>query len=113
MCLLSNVVLGRRDNKRIVHLANTLHIPYYYCAMFWEQKPASRPFHWALKQMQGSAENTAMIGDQVFTDILGAKRVGMVAVLVTPLGPDHWATTLSRRRCKERLLIKELGLEPA
>jgi predicted HAD superfamily phosphohydrolase YqeG len=39
-----------------------------------------------------------MVGDQLFTDVKGAKKLGIMALLVDPLGGDHWLTRHRRRR---------------
>jgi ribonucleotide monophosphatase NagD (HAD superfamily) len=45
-------------------------------------KPSSRMFNFALKRANEKAENTVMIGDQIETDLLGAKKVGIHTILV-------------------------------
>lgn len=49
-----------------------------------------------LKQLDIQPEKTALIGDQLFTDILVANRCGILAVLVRPLDlkREWWATKL-------------------
>jgi 4-nitrophenyl phosphatase len=44
-------------------------------------KPASRMYEEALRRMDATAENTAMIGDRIDTDIAGAANVGLTTVL--------------------------------
>ena len=50
-------------------------------------KPSVKPIRKALKAMELSGENAALIGDQLFTDIAAAKRAKMTAVLVNPIEP--------------------------
>ena len=45
-------------------------------------KPSSRMFNFALKQANERARDSVMIGDQIETDLLGAKKVGIHTVLV-------------------------------
>src|SRR2546428_13086469 len=48
------------------------------------------------------AEPTALIGDQVFTDILGGNLLGVKTILVEPLSTQEFPTTRLIRRL-ERL----------
>jgi 4-nitrophenyl phosphatase len=45
-------------------------------------KPESAMFQLAMAQMNAKAETTAMIGDRLDTDILGAQRAGLVSICV-------------------------------
>ena len=75
--LLSN----SRKPSRPGHYAGLLDIPYLGHA----GKPGRAGFEQAMAQMGRTADRTAMVGDQIFTDILGAKRAGVLALLVEPL----------------------------
>ncbi len=48
-------------------------------------KPAKKPFRLALAKLQLEPQQVAVIGDQIFTDVWGAKRMGMLSVLVEPI----------------------------
>ncbi len=45
-------------------------------------KPSAAFFNYALESLNVSAKDTAMIGDDVFNDILGAQHVGIKGILV-------------------------------
>jgi hypothetical protein len=51
------------------------------------QKPRRRGFRWILQEMGLRPEEVAMVGDTLFTDIWGAKRLGIYAILVRPVDP--------------------------
>ncbi len=108
--LISNVILGPRRLKRLRHLGDLLEVPHVYGAHFWDRKPGPKAFRWAMARMGSQAENTAMVGDQLFTDILGGNRLGMFTVLVDPLGPDHWTTRLLGKRRRQNLALTQLGI---
>jgi HAD superfamily phosphatase (TIGR01668 family) len=60
-------------------------------------KPRRRAYLRAAESMGTSPETTAVIGDQVFTDILGGNRAGMTTILVRPFNfRDFPATKLMR-----------------
>ena len=48
-------------------------------------KPYKKSFLRAMEEMRVTAEQTAIIGDQIFTDILGGSRVGITTILVKPI----------------------------
>ena len=48
-------------------------------------KPGTAGFEQAMARMGRTAGQTAMVGDQIFTDILGARRMGILALLVEPI----------------------------
>jgi len=48
-------------------------------------KPGTQGFHAALEKTGCRPEEALMVGDQIFTDILGANRAGIPTVLVKPM----------------------------
>lgn len=48
-------------------------------------KPKTDGFIKAMEQVGASAEQTAIVGDQIFTDILGGSRAGVTTILVKPI----------------------------
>jgi uncharacterized protein len=57
------------------------------------RKPLPAGFRRALKLMQLGAHEAVVIGDQLFTDVLGAKLAGLEVILVDPLvRRDPWNT---------------------
>ena len=56
-----------------------------YFAMAKAGKPKKVGFQMAQKEMKLEKEEVAMVGDQIFTDVYGAKRCGFYAVLVEPI----------------------------
>jgi hypothetical protein len=67
-------------------------------------KPRASAFLRPAALMGTSPQSTAVIGDQLFTDILGGNRVGMYTVLVRPLGVWEFPGTMIVRLA-ERLLL--------
>ena len=69
-------------------------------------KPLSSGFKRALALVEGSVEDSIMVGDQLFTDVVGAHLIGMPAYLVAPLvDVDLKHTQLVRK--VEGLFLKE------
>jgi HAD superfamily phosphatase (TIGR01668 family) len=67
-------------------------------------KPLPFAFLRALKLVGSSTKTAAVVGDQLFTDVLGGKLLGMRTVLVAPLSTSDLPHTLLLRRL-ERLVL--------
>lgn len=80
-------------------LALELDIP----AIFYAVKPRKIAFRKALENMQLSPQEVAVIGDQIFTDILGGNRFGLHTILVTPISEKEFIWT-KLMRMLERLI---------
>lgn len=70
-------------------------------------KPHAYSFHKVFKKYHLSPHQVAIIGDQLFTDIVGGNRVGITTILVEPITlRDFWITKYNRYR--EEKKFKEL-----
>lgn len=71
--------------------------------------PAGKPFLWRIKRLlqekRIEKDKAVVIGDQVFTDLLMSKRLGMKCILVLPLSRSDLPHTKFLRLI-ERKLIK-------
>jgi HAD superfamily phosphatase (TIGR01668 family) len=67
-------------------------------------KPLPFGFLRAVKSAGGTRASAAVIGDQIFTDILGGNLLGMKTVLVLPLSESDLPHTLVLRRLEKLLL---------
>ncbi len=47
-----------------------------------------------------------MVGDQLFTDVLGAKRLGLYTILVRPVAPNREGPSVRFRRWLERQILR-------
>lgn len=56
-------------------------------------KPLAKAFQSALTALQGTANNTLVVGDQIFTDILGGNRTGLYTILVEPIDRNEFIGT--------------------
>ncbi len=80
--------------SRVMPLAQQLGLPYI--------APAWKPFPFALwravRRLGVERKSTAMVGDQIFADVLAARLAGLRSILVTPIFPDQepWWTRLKR-----------------
>lgn len=76
ICLLSNT-----RSYRVAYYALQLGVPYVGVAL----KPSREAARGAMRLLKARAEETVIIGDQIFTDILLGKRLGLYTILVKPL----------------------------
>lgn len=72
--------------------------------VFQAGKPGRSGYEKAMKLMGTVPENTLFVGDQLFTDIWGAKRVGIVTWLVKPIHPREEIQIVLKRRL-ERIVL--------
>ena len=76
------ILSNNRSPQRVEAFCSTLGIRYVGHA----GKPARRGYREAMAIAGVSAAETAMLGDKLLTDVLGAKRSGVLALMVEPLG---------------------------
>jgi uncharacterized protein len=69
-------------------------------------KPFRFAFERGLKRLGTSPSETAMVGDQLFTDILGANHLGIKTILVTPLSTKGLPHTRLARKIEKLILSK-------
>lgn len=70
-------------------------------------KPGRTAYRRATERLGLSPQAVAVVGDQVFTDIFGGKRAGLLTILVTPLGHREFPAT-RLVRLVERLWLHRL-----
>ena len=68
-------------------------------------KPNGRALRAAMEAMETGREETAVLGDQLFTDVLAAKRVGLCAMIVFPI-KDKKTPFVKCKRFLERQLMR-------
>lgn len=76
------ILSNNRSSRRVDTFCASLGIRYVGHA----GKPSPRGYREAMEQAGVGPEHTAMLGDKLLTDMLGANRSGVLAVMVEPLG---------------------------
>lgn len=88
VCILSN-----SNKPKVAEVARQLELP----AIQGAKKPLGHGFAEALELCGVTPGQAVIVGDQTYTDILGAHRAGMRGILVRPLSDnDLWHTRLLR-----------------
>lgn len=67
-------------------------------------KPGRAGYIRAMEQMGTDSDNTLFVGDQLFTDVWGARRVGIVSYLTRPIHPREEFQIVLKRRL-ERIVL--------
>jgi uncharacterized protein len=95
--------------NRLKHWAKRLDIP--SIGLFGSGmavKPFARAFRRALHDLRLPASQVAVVGDQVFTDMLGGNLIGAFTILVRPLSSSGMPHTSLVRRL-EKLVLRGLA----
>lgn len=79
------VVSNNFSPHRVQIAADHLGLPYLARA----RKPSRRFFRKAMEEMNLPAAKVAIVGDQLFTDVLGGNRMGAFTILVDPLSEER------------------------
>lgn len=98
LCILSNA-----RKKRVELFNQKLSLPAIHNA----GKPFKRSFANAMRLMGTDSGNTAVIGDQLFTDILGGKRLGLFTILVAPISAKELLWTKFMRKLEKRIISSQ------
>ena len=96
----SNTMHPRRLHK----LAGEMGIPY----ILGVRKPWPRGYRKSMEMLGSTPATTAMLGDQIFTDIMGANALKLHTILLRPaLSTYEFIWTVMVRRV-ERILVRHL-----
>lgn len=96
------VLVSNNKKKRVLSFAKKLGLPYVSMAM----KPLTRAFRKTSKKFGLPARSIAVVGDQVFTDILGGNLFGALTILVEPL-QEEGGPFFKIKRKAEALVLKQ------
>lgn len=73
-------------------------------------KPSTKAYLRAAKAMGAETSDCVVIGDQLFTDVLGAKRLGMRAIVVRPIN-DKQTPLFVIKRAGEKIIYAIYGIK--
>ncbi len=75
------VFLSNNKEPRVKMFNDAVHAEYIYKA----GKPGKKGYLKAMEMMGTGRENTLFVGDQLFTDVWGARNTGIFSILVRPM----------------------------
>ena len=95
------MVLSNSKEARVKPFAEKIGLPFISLGL----KPLPFGYIRALKAMGSKRKNTAIVGDQIFTDVLGGSFVGVKKILLTPIKLETTAGFKFKRKI-EKLVYK-------
>ena len=95
-CLLSN-----NQEPRVKMFNNDVNVNYIFNA----HKPSVVNYEKAMALMGTDKSNTVFVGDQLFTDVWGAKRTGIRNILVKPIHPKEEIQIVFKRKLEKIVLF--------
>lgn len=94
------MLLSNNKEPRVKSFAKQVQTDYLYKA----GKPKRSGYREAMRRMGTVGESTLFVGDQLFTDVWGAKRSGIYAVLVKPIHPKEEIQIVLKRYLEKVVL---------
>ena len=94
-CLLSN-----NKEPRVKMFNDDVQVNYIFDA----HKPSTKNYQKAMELMGTDLSNTIFVGDQLFTDVWGAKRTGIRNILVKPIHPKEEIQIVFKRKLEKIVL---------
>lgn len=94
-CLISN-----NKERRVAPFAQSVKTKYVYKA----DKPSRSGYIKGMELIGCNLSNTLFVGDQLFTDVWGAKRTGIRSILVKPINPKEEIQIVLKRIIEKPIL---------
>ena len=96
------MIVSNNTGERVRPFAEILGLPYVADG----KKPGTDGMRQAAEKLGGlRPEETAVIGDQIFTDVWGGNRFGALTIMVAPLGPEI-VPFIKLKRVAEKLVLR-------
>ena len=96
------ILSNTNKKEKVKKVAEKLEIPYLHFGM----KPLKRGFIKIQKIVKESPEKIAVIGDQIFTDVVGGNRCKMFTILVDPINENDYWYTIWKRPIEKKIKSK-------
>ena len=93
-------VISNNQLPRVKPFADTVQAKYIEDA----HKPSTRNYKRTMQMMGCNEKNSLFVGDQLFTDVWGAKRAGMRTILVKPIHPKEEIQIVLKRYLEKIVL---------
>ncbi len=94
-------MLSNNKEPRVKMFCDAVEAPYIYKA----GKPKPEKYRQAMKNMGTDNRNTLFVGDQIFTDVWGANKAWIYAILVKPIHPKEEIQIVLKRYLEKIVLI--------
>lgn len=95
------VFLSNNKEPRVKMFNDAVHAQYIYKA----GKPGKKGYKKAMEMMGTHRENTLFVGDQLFTDVWGARNTGIFSILVNPIDKKEEIQIVLKRYLEKIVLV--------
>lgn len=99
LCVVSN-----NTYERVKNFSEKIEVEYFVHEAL---KPRAYGYNLAAKEMDLKMNEIAAIGDQIFTDVWGAKRAGVFAILTKPLHKGGEGFFIAVKRVLEKPFLRK------
>lgn len=97
------LIMSNSNKKdKIERVSKELELDYIPFAM----KPLKKGYKKAIKKLKEKPKNIVAVGDQIFTDVIGANRNEIFSILVEPLNKKDIFVTVLKRPLEKYILKK-------
>lgn len=93
------IIASNNNEERVKIFAEPIGLPYIYRA----KKPLGKAYRQAMNQLGLPEHEVAMVGDQLLTDVFGAKRQKLYTFLVRPVAESDGFVTKFNRFVERRV----------
>ena len=95
------LILSNNKEPRVKSFAEDVQYADY---IYKANKPSVRGYREAMRRMGTAEKTTLFIGDQLFTDVWGAKNAGIRTILVKPIHPKEEIQIIFKRQLEKIVL---------
>lgn len=95
------VFLSNNKEPRVKMFNDAVHAQYIYKA----GKPGKKGYKKAMEMLGTNTENTLFVGDQLFTDVWGARNTGLFSILVNPIDKKEEIQIVLKRYLERIVLV--------
>jgi len=103
LCFLSNYPKSKKSFVRFLKIENVTTIK---TILSDKKKPDASAFLEALNYLKTDPRKSVMIGDRLFTDIIGANNMDLITVLVKPINPKSDPVMIQISRLFESFFLR-------
>ncbi|MBQ9965524.1 MAG: YqeG family HAD IIIA-type phosphatase [Clostridia bacterium] len=96
------MVLSNSKKKRVEPFANKIDLDFISLGL----KPLPFGYLRAIRALSVKKKNAAIVGDQIFTDVLGGNALGIKTILLTPIKEEKMWSFRVRRSIEKKLFKK-------
>ena len=95
------LLLSNNKEPRVKMFNDAVHVHYIFKA----GKPGRAGYRKAMEQMGTNEKNTLFVGDQLFTDVWGARNTGIFSILVQPIDKKEEIQIVLKRYLEKIVLF--------